>query len=36
MPVVVTVDDFISLDDSQLTTPQLADGSLPTIDFLLI
>ncbi len=32
--IAVTDHDFVNLDDSQLTLPRQADGSLPTITFL--
>lgn len=34
LPVTVTADDFVSLDESLLTAPRQADGSLPSIDFM--
>ncbi len=34
LPVKVTKDDFVSLDESQLTRPRKADGSLPDITFM--
>ncbi|MEO7311202.1 MAG: hypothetical protein ABIX01_12445 [Chitinophagaceae bacterium] len=34
LPVKVSEADFISLDQSQLTAPRQADGSLPAIDFM--
>lgn len=34
LPVAVTEGDFISLDESQLTRPRKADGSLPDIAFM--
>jgi hypothetical protein len=34
LPMKVTKDDFISIDQSQLIAPRKADGSLPDIDFL--
>ncbi len=34
LPVTVTKSDFVSLDQTQLTAPRKADGSLPDIDFL--
>ncbi len=30
----ITDEDFVSLDESQLTAPRKADGSLPNIDFM--
>jgi hypothetical protein len=36
MNLVITDDDFISLDDSELMAPRKADGSLPDIDFMQI
>jgi len=33
MPVAVTADDFMSLDESLLTAPRQADGSLPALTF---
>lgn len=32
--LLVTESDFVSMDESQLTAPRKADGSLPDIDFL--
>lgn len=34
--IIVTDDDFVSLDDSQLSLPRQSDGSLPNIDFLTL
>lgn len=34
LPVSVTADDFLSIDESQLTRPRKADGSLPDIEFM--
>jgi len=34
LPVAVSPDDFVSLDESQLTLPRAADGNLPDITFL--
>jgi hypothetical protein len=34
LPVTVASNDFVSLDESQLTQPRQADGSLPEIAFL--
>ena len=34
MDLNATDDDFISLDEKQLTAPRQADGSLPNITFM--
>jgi hypothetical protein len=34
LPITITDDDFISLDESLLTAPRKEDGSLPDIDFM--
>jgi hypothetical protein len=34
LSISITDKDFVSLDESQLTTPRKPDGSLPDIDFL--
>ena len=34
IPLKVTKSDFVSLEESQLTTPRKADGSLPDITFM--
>jgi pectate lyase len=34
LPVTVATNDFITLDESQLTAPRRADGSLPYLTFL--
>ena len=36
LPVTVSSDDFISLEQSLLTAPRKPDGSLPDIDFMLL
>lgn len=36
LPVEITEADFISIDDTQLTLPRKADGSLPDITFLKV